>query len=129
LREISGFRGCISLCRIELPSSVEKIGLYGFHGCRSLNEVVFSSDSHLREIFGFRGCTSLCRIELPSSVEVIGKSGFSGGTSLRVVVVGAGCRMKANGGLGMIKSFLVYEDDDLKECRHLIHLGVGRSET
>jgi hypothetical protein len=47
----------------------------GFFGCASLNEIIFSSGSHLREISGFQSCTSLCRIEIPSSVEMTRKNG------------------------------------------------------
>jgi hypothetical protein len=126
VKTISGFGGCISLCRIEVPSSVEVIGVYGFDKCRSLNEIVFSSGSHLRGISGFGGCTSLCRIELPSSVEVIGTYGFNQCTSLRVVMVGAGCRMRANGGFGKIKAFFVYEVDDMKEYRRLVHREIAK---
>jgi hypothetical protein len=126
LKEIHGFFGCISLCRIEIPSSVERIGFNGFFRCASLNEIVFSSDSHLREITGFGGCTSLCRIEIPSSVEKIGWTGFLGCTSLRVVIIRTGCRMRIHQHLRNMKPFLVYEEDDLKQHRSLIHLGFGR---
>jgi hypothetical protein len=54
LREISGFRECTSLCRIELPSSIERIEYLGFIGCTSLKEIHFSSDSELKVINGFR---------------------------------------------------------------------------
>jgi hypothetical protein len=87
---------------------------------------LFSSDSHLKEIVGFRGCTSLCRIEIPSSVETIGIGAFFGSTSLRVIIIRPGCRIRGNTGLHMIKSFLGHEDDDLKECRRLVHPGFGR---
>jgi hypothetical protein len=153
-REINGFRECPSLCGIEIPSSVEKIGIDGFFGCTSLNEIVFSWDSHLREINGFSECTSFCRIEIPSSVEKIGNSaivasgfwgcislneihfsfgshlreidGFYGCTSLRVVIIRAGCRVRIDQQLRHRKPFLVYEEDDMKQCRSLIHLGFGR---
>jgi hypothetical protein len=125
LREISGFQGCTSISRIEIPSSVERIGFNGFMNCTSLNEIIFSSDSHLREIFGLQECTSLCRIEIPSSVEKIGFFGFSGCRSLHVFIIRPGCRIRENKGLRNIKPFLRYEDVDVKECRRLVHLGVG----
>jgi hypothetical protein len=131
LRKILGFERCTSLCRIDIPSSVEIIGycslrVSGFWGCTSLNDIRFSSDSHLRDIDGFGECTSLCRIEIPSSVEVFPWYGFSGCTSLRTVVIRAGCRIKVNEGLRRIKPFLVYPEDDMKEGRNLIRLGFGR---
>jgi hypothetical protein len=78
LKNISGFGECTSLCRIEIPSSVEAIWDKGFSGCISLNEIVFSSDSRLRILCGFHECTSLCRIENPSSVERLTCSSFPG---------------------------------------------------
>jgi hypothetical protein len=125
LRHISGFLQCRSLCRIEIPSSVELIASYGFYRCISLNEVIFSPDSHLRRISGFCHCTSLCRIEIPSSVEVISDAGFSFCTSLHVVIIRSGCRMSDNRGLRQLKPFLVYEDDDVKKSRRMVHLGTG----
>jgi hypothetical protein len=131
LREIHGFAQCRSLCRIEIPSSVEKIGnsallASGFWGCTALNEIAFSSNSHLREIDGFSESRSLSRIEILSSVETIGWYGFYGCTFLRVVIIRAGCRMRLDRHLRNMKPFLAYEEDDLKQRRNLIHLGFGR---
>jgi hypothetical protein len=73
------FGSAHSLCRTEIPSSVEIIGiLLVFMIAPSLNEAFFflsssSSDSCVRVPHGFGECTSLCRIEIPSSVEVIGE--------------------------------------------------------
>jgi hypothetical protein len=127
LREIYGFGDCTSLCRVEIPSSVETIGPDGFGGCTSLNEIVFPSDSHLREINGFSECTSLCRIEIPSSVEVISNDAFQSSPSLRVVIIRAGCRLRRNKGLQNLRPFLVYEDEyeKMKHSRRQLHLGIG----
>jgi hypothetical protein len=100
---ISGLNGCTSLCRIEIPSSVEIID--GFNCSTSLNELIFSTASHVTQINGFCGCTSLCRIEIPSSVEIV--SGFRGCTSLHVVIVQARCRLSQNQGFCNIKPFIV----------------------
>jgi hypothetical protein len=124
LREIDGFDKCRSLERIEMPSSVEKIWGFGFSGCISLTEIVFSPDSHLREIYGFRKCRSLCQIEIPLSVNVIWNCGFNKCRSLRIVIVHAGCRMTTNKGLQNVRPFVVYEGDDVKECRRHVHLGL-----
>jgi hypothetical protein len=79
----------------------------------------------LREIFGFRNCTSLCRIEIPSSVEVIGEYGFKSCQLLRVVIFPTGCRIRMHGGLKRIKTFLVYEQEDMKRRRRLLHHVIG----
>jgi hypothetical protein len=126
LRVIHGLERCTSLCRIEIPSLVAVIGDYAFYECAVPNEVIFSSDTDLREIHGFWKCRSLYRIEIPSSVEVIGESGFFFCTSLRIIALHAGCRMRENQRLQTLSPFLVYEDDDIKESRRLIHLGSKR---
>jgi hypothetical protein len=128
---IDGFRQCTSLCRIEIPSLVEKIGKSGFSGCRSLNEIIFSSDSHLKEISGFVKCTSLCRIELPSSIEIIREGGLRKCTSLGVVMIPAGCRLTRNDGLQNVHPFVFYReangdrDEHMKQSRRMVHLGIG----
>jgi hypothetical protein len=125
LKKISGFRKCTSLCRIEIPSSVEVIQTSGFFGCTSLNELIFSSGSHLREICGFCECTSLCRIEIPSSVEVIGPSGFRDCPLLRVVIIRAGCRLRRTEILRRIRPFIDYEYEDVHYNRRQVHLGIA----
>jgi hypothetical protein len=94
IRIIDGFQQCTSLCRIEIPASVEEIGQSGFRECLSLNSVLFPSDSHLRIIEGFQQCTSLCRIEIPTSVEEIGQSGFRGCSSLNDVIFSWDSRLR-----------------------------------
>jgi hypothetical protein len=124
LREIDGFCECTSLCRIEIPSSVEEITLNGFFGCTSLNEIVFSSDSDLRTIEGFRRCTSLCQIEIPSSFEVIWASSFWDFPSFRVVIFRAECRLRRSKVLERIRLFIRSEDEDVKHNRRQFHLGI-----
>jgi hypothetical protein len=126
LRDICGFGHCTSLRRIAIPSSVETIKSNGFFGCTSLSEITFSSDSHLKRISGFGQCTSLRRIEIPSSVETIDPSGFLKCISLRVVIMRAGCQIRTNEGLLKIRPFVVYEENDLKESRRMIHVGIVR---
>jgi hypothetical protein len=129
LREIDGFGNCTSLSRIEIPSSVEQVKCNGFFGCTSLNEIIFSGESHLREIDGFGNCTSLSRIEIPSSVEKIASDGLLQCPLLRIVVIHGGCRLKIKRELQLIKPFIVYEASEMKNSRHLIHLGVGGRRT
>jgi hypothetical protein len=86
VKQIDGFQGYRSLCRIRFSSSVKEIMTYGFQGCIALNEVIFSSDSRVKEISSFGGWTSPCRIEIPSPVDFIGKYGFKECASLNEVV-------------------------------------------
>jgi hypothetical protein len=124
LREIRGFRGCTSLCRIEFPSSIEVTTSNSFNGCRSLSELLFASDSHLRQIGGFCECTSLCRIEFPSSVEVIGSFSFRGCTSLRVVRFPHGSKISVNKACKEWKTFIQFEAEreQVKRKRDCVHL-------
>jgi ERCC4-type nuclease len=110
LREICGFRECTSLSRIEILSSVETIGTFDFFGCSSLNDIVFSSDSHLRVIDEFCECTSLCRIEIPSSVEVVSENGFREYTSLNEIV------FSSDSHLGEISGFGTRRAPQLRRC-------------
>jgi hypothetical protein len=127
LREINGFQHCTSLCRLEIPSTIERIGWFGFLRSTSLNKMIFSSNSHLREIDRFQHCTSLRQIDIPSSIETIGNGGFFGYSTLRLIVIHARCRMRKSEGLQNIKIFLSYEEDnDVKECGRLAHLAVSR---
>jgi hypothetical protein len=41
-------------------------------------------------------------------------------------MIRTGCRIRENKGLRNIKPFLGYEEEDMKECRRLVHLGIGR---
>jgi hypothetical protein len=113
LNEIDGFVRCTSLSRIEIPASVEKIGITAFSGCSGLTEVIFSADSRLREIDGFRECTSLSRMEIPGSVEEIGHEAFSRCSCLTEVT------FEINGCLKQLSGFA--------KCRSLRRLEVPAS--
>jgi hypothetical protein len=94
LQELGGFQECHSLCRIEIPSSVEIISWPGFCECASLRDIIFSFDSHLRELAEFQECTSLCRIEIPSSVEIIEQFALNRCPSLQQVTFATGSRIR-----------------------------------
>jgi hypothetical protein len=100
LKEIEGFQHCISLCRIKIPSLVEQVRYKGFFGCISLNEIIFSRESHLRELDGFEHCTSLSRIEIPSSVEQVKYKGFFGCISLNEIVFSRASHLREIDGFG-----------------------------
>ena len=81
------FSDCSKLAAIEIPASVETIGIAAFKGCTSLATVTFESGSKLRTIGGayrnnyyygaFSGCSKLVAIEVPASVETIQDCAFS----------------------------------------------------
>jgi hypothetical protein len=86
LRRIHGFGECRSLLQVEMPASVEEIGLWAFVSCRSLTEVPFAVGSGLCRIDGFWSCQSLRRVEIPASVEEIGSSAVDQCTELMEVM-------------------------------------------
>jgi hypothetical protein len=55
---------------IRIPSSAEKAMSNGFYECSSLNEILFSLDTHLREINDFQKHTSLCRTDISAFGEI-----------------------------------------------------------
>jgi hypothetical protein len=99
LRMIDGFGECLSLCRVEIPASVEKIESKAFAGCTSLTEVIFAAGSHLKTISGFGKCTSLCRVEIPASVEAIQATAFAGCKALAEVIFPSDSHLRSLDGL------------------------------
>lgn len=82
------FNACTALTSIQIPASVETIGLRAFKSCSSLANITFEKGSILRDIKGgskmasdymsidyygaFSDCSALTRVEIPASVESIG---------------------------------------------------------
>jgi hypothetical protein len=95
---LAAFQDAASLRRLEIPASVQSIGFWAFARCTLLAEVTFATDSRLRVIRGFQGCVSLRRVEVPASVEEIAQAAFSGATSLRQVIFATGSRLTVMNG-------------------------------
>lgn len=88
------FNACTALTSIQIPASVETIGLRAFKSCSSLANITFEKGSILRDIKGgskmasdymsidyygaFSDCSALTAIEIPASVESIGVAAFNG---------------------------------------------------
>lgn len=98
------FSDCTSLTSIEIPASVETIGVTAFKGCSSLATVAFEKGSQLKTIAGgstayyyqgvFSDCISLTSIEIPANVETIEATAFKGCSSLTTVTFEKGSRLK-----------------------------------
>lgn len=87
------FNACTALTSIQIPASVETIGLRAFKKCSSLANITFEKGSILKDIKGgskmasdymsidyygaFSDCSALTAIEIPASVESIGVAAFS----------------------------------------------------
>jgi len=81
----SAFAFCISLDRVNYPSTLIRIGHRAFYECRSLREVTLQKG--LKEIGEevFRNCLSLGRINCPSTLIRIGNYSFQNCRSLKEV--------------------------------------------
>lgn len=89
------FRYCVSLKRIEIPSSVNYIGVGTFYGCSSLKELIIPEDTALDKIEGYyyldnsvlgakpvtggliEGCYALKEIKIPSKIKSLDRYAFA----------------------------------------------------
>ena len=91
---ICAFSDCTSLTTIEIPARMETIEGGAFAGCTSLQTVTFEKGSQLKTVDGFVGCTSLTSIKIPASVETIEDSAFKGCSLLATVTFEKGSQLK-----------------------------------
>ena len=108
------FNACTALTSIQIPASVETIGLRAFKSCSSLANITFEKGSILRDIKGgskmasdymsidyygaFSDCSALTAIEIPASVESIGVAAFCVCKRLASVTFEHSSKLKSIGG-------------------------------
>ena len=66
------FYGCSSLQKINIPNSVQGIGIQAFSGCSSLTEIIIPDSVEYISTWAFWGCSSLTSITIPDSVTYFG---------------------------------------------------------
>ena len=77
--------------RVTLPSNLEAIGGYAFHGCNQLTEITIPDSCTSIGDYAFAYCTALERVTLPSSLESIGNYAFNGCTALSEITIPNSC--------------------------------------
>ena len=83
------FLNCYDLDTIMLPEGLEKIGIYAFLRCSSLESISIPSTVTTLENGSFSFCKKLTTITIPASVELIGTYLFEGCISLESIEVEA----------------------------------------
>lgn len=83
----SVFRDCVKLGRIDLPESIEEIGVQAFQGCSRLNNIVLPSKVKSISTSAFAGCINLSNIVLDENLEKIGESSFGGCVKLQEISI------------------------------------------
>lgn len=78
------------LTSIELPDSVQAIGMYAFEGCDKLAKVRLPEGLVELQTAAFRDCNHLSDIKLPASLESIGQYAFYDCTALETLDLPAG---------------------------------------
>lgn len=82
------FAYCISLSDINIPNNVYYLDDRSFYSCSSLNNISFSSDSHLERIetSAFEAA-QFATINLPNSLKTIGHKAFSLNKALKEIKI------------------------------------------
>ena len=82
--------------RVTLPSNLETIGGYAFHGCNKLTEITIPDSCTSIGDYAFAYCTALESVTLPSSLESIGNYVFTGCTALTEITIPDSCTSIGN---------------------------------
>lgn len=102
------FTDCTALKSIEIPASVEIIGVSAFYGCSNLQQITFEKPSMLNSLneggansfamghsYGtFAKCISLTTIEIPASIERLHNPMFSGCSNLTTISFEKGSKLQ-----------------------------------
>lgn len=73
------------IIKVELPSSIKKIGVKAFSRLKKIKEVILAEGLIEIEDEAFKDCENLTKINIPTTVEKIGKSAFQNCASLQAI--------------------------------------------
>lgn len=99
------FQGCAGLVTVEIPASVETIGMCAFYMCESMQTVEFAEDAKLERISGgvFNDCYNLKILNLPASVAEIEDAAISACTSLEQITFAQGSKLERIGDYNFVQ--------------------------
>lgn len=70
------FSGCYNLVKVNIPTTVTKIGDAAFYHCSSIQEIEIPEGVTTLEDFTFSGCSSLTTVTLPSTLTKVERCVF-----------------------------------------------------
>ncbi|MGN0115141.1 MAG: leucine-rich repeat protein [Acutalibacteraceae bacterium] len=105
----SAFVNCKSLETVDIPESVDRIGMIAFAGCSSLKSAAIPSGVTMIEMSAFANCTSLKKVTIPSGVTNVDMKAFYNCTSLAEIALPEGVKR-----IGEM-AFGYYYDDQTKQ--------------
>ena len=105
------FSGCTKLEYVNIPSSVQNIGIGAFENCIALKNVMINGNITEIKDFTFYNCIELYGVSLPNTVKIIGKNAFDGCIKME--------------GFSMPTNIVNIEDFAFANCRLIDNISFG----
>ncbi|MCQ2076842.1 MAG: leucine-rich repeat domain-containing protein [Bacteroidaceae bacterium] len=131
------FKDCRKMISMELPESVESIGISAFWECSSLNSVKFPKKLQHIEAWAFYRCVSLKTIDIPKRINTISAGAFANCSSLTSLQIPKNVTQLERGAFSectkleeivIPSSVKVIGDDSFKDCRSLRTVIINNKE-
>lgn len=84
----AAFCDCINITEVNLPDSIELIGVDAFFKCKALKSIYLSENVKSIGAMAFTDCSSLTEVRLPSKLKKVNSHTFSGCSNLMQVLLG-----------------------------------------
>ncbi len=84
---VAAFRECSALTTVNIPNSVTTIGGSAFYSCNNLNSITISENITRINSYTFYGCSSLTSLSIPENVQVIGYEAFANCGNLSTILI------------------------------------------